>query len=106
MIDGEKLAIAASHQDQVIAPPAGSKTILHSEFTPHAGILYANGTTFSVQPHPEFTTAFAHVCCEKAGHADAPAALVAAGKASLDQPLDSADLGGAIARFLARPRTV
>ncbi len=94
VIGAEKIAIAASHQD----------TILQSEFTPHAGILYANGTTLSVQPHPEFTTAFAHVCCDKAGEADAPESLVATAKASLEQPLDSADLGRAIARFLARPR--
>src|SRR5213080_4773078 len=59
LIDGQKLAIAASHQDQVIAPPAGATTIFRSAFTPHAGILYANGTAMSVQPHPEFTPAFA-----------------------------------------------
>jgi GMP synthase-like glutamine amidotransferase len=105
VIDGETIAIAASHQDQVIKPPAGATTIFHSQFTPHAGLLYANGTAMSVQPHPEFTTAFAHVCCEKAGQADAPAALVSTAMASLDQPLDNADLGRAIARFLARPRT-
>src|SRR5438034_7882301 len=52
VIDGERIAIAASHQDQVIAPPAGATTIFHSGFTPHAGLLYANGTTLSVQPHP------------------------------------------------------
>ena len=104
VIDAAKIAIAASHQDQVIAPPAGATTIFHSEFTPHAGILYANGTALSVQPHPEFTTAFAHACCDKAGQDSAPEPLVAAAKASLDQPLDSADLGRAIARFLARPR--
>ena len=104
VIDGETIAIAASHQDQVIAPPAGATTIFHSEFTPHAGILYANGTAMSVQPHPEFTVPFAHICCEKAGQSSAPESLVATAKASLDQPLDSADLGRAIARFLARPR--
>src|SRR5882757_10858949 len=42
-IDGETIAIAASHQDQVIDPPAGATTFLHSTFTPHAGILYGNG---------------------------------------------------------------
>jgi GMP synthase-like glutamine amidotransferase len=104
VIDGEKIAIVASHQDQVIAPPAGATTILHSAFTPHAGLLYANGTALSVQPHPEFTAAFGHICCEKAGEANAPPTLVAAAKASLEQPLDSADLGCAIARFLAKPR--
>ena len=104
VIDSEKIAIAASHQDQVIEPPAGATTIFQSEFTPYAGLLYANGAAMSVQPHPEFTAAFADVCCEKAGQDSAPDALVATAKASLEQPLDNADLGRAIARFLARPR--
>jgi GMP synthase-like glutamine amidotransferase len=99
-IDGEKIAIAASHQDQVIEPPTGATTILQSTFTPHAGILYENGTALSVQPHPEFTAAFAEFCCEKAGRSGAPEALVATAKASLEQPLDNADLGRAITRFL------
>jgi len=105
VIGGEKLAVAASHQDQVIAPPAGATTIFQSAFTPHAGLLYANGAAMSVQPHPEFTAAFADWCCEKAGRNGAPETLVASARASLEQPLDHADLGGAIARFLARPRT-
>jgi GMP synthase-like glutamine amidotransferase len=104
VIDGEKIAIACSHQDQVIEPPGGATTILHSAFTPHAGLLYENGAVLSVQPHPEFTAAFAHICCEKAGHDSAPETLVATAKTSLEQPLDHADLGRAIARFLARPR--
>lgn len=104
-IDGETFAIAASHQDQVIEPPAGATTILHSTFTPHAGILYANGTALSVQPHPEFTTAFADICCEKAGRSGAPATLVATARASLQQPLDHAGLGCAITRFLGKSRT-
>ena len=88
VIDGEKIAIAASHQDQVIEPPAGATPIFHSTFTPHAGLLYANGSAMSVQPHPEFTPAFADWCCEKAGRNGAPAALVASARASLEQPLD------------------
>ncbi len=103
VIDGDKIAIACSHQDQVIAPPADATTILHSTFTPHAGILYGNGAALSVQPHPEFTVAFADVCCDKAGRFGAPASLVATAKATLGQPLDHDDLGRAIARFLARP---
>jgi GMP synthase-like glutamine amidotransferase len=104
VIGGEKLALAASHQDQVIAPPAGATTIFRSAFTPHAGILYAKGTAMSVQPHPEFTAAFADWCCEKAGLNGAPEPLVASAKASLEQPLDHADLGRAITRFLVRSR--
>jgi len=104
VIGAEKIAIAASHQDQVIEPPKGATPIFHSTFTPHAALLYANGSAMSVQPHPEFTPAFADWCCEKAGRFGAPAPLVASAKASLEQPLNHADLGRAIARFLARPR--
>ena len=104
VIGGEEIAIACSHQDQVIAPPADATTILHSAFAPHAGILYGNGATLSVQPHPEFTPAFADWCCDKAGRFGAPAPLVASAKATLDQPLNHSDLGRAIARFLATPR--
>src|SRR2546430_12660461 len=49
VIDAATIAIAASHQDQVVEPPAGATTIFRSPFTPHAGILYANGTALSVQ---------------------------------------------------------
>lgn len=100
IVGGEHIAIPCSHQDQVIEPPAGARTILSSEFAPHAGLLYANGATFSVQPHPEFTAAFAYELCElRAG--EAPEAVVTAAKASLAEPLDNARLGEAIARFLS-----
>jgi GMP synthase-like glutamine amidotransferase len=105
IVEGAHIALAASHQDQVITPPPGAKTILSSDFTEHAGLLYPGGTTLSVQPHPEFSVGYALACCEMArskGHA--PEGLVAAAKASLAEPLESAKLGGAIARFLTRSR--
>jgi GMP synthase-like glutamine amidotransferase len=103
LIDGRHIALACSHQDQVITPPAGATTILSSDFTPHAGLLYAGGTTLSVQAHPEFSVGFALACCEMArskGHA--PDSVVTSAQASLAEPLESARLGGAIARFLTR----
>ncbi len=54
VIEGERIALACSHQDQVIEPPLGARTFMYSDFTPHAGLLYANGVALSVQPHPEF----------------------------------------------------
>jgi GMP synthase-like glutamine amidotransferase len=102
VIDGERIAIACSHQDQVIEPPPGARTILSSAFTAHAGLLYDNGSALSVQPHPEFDVGFAHVCCT-AREDQAPDAMVAAAKASLAEPLDHGRLGGAITRFLTRP---
>lgn len=105
IVEGPRIALAASHQDQVITPPSGAKTILSSDFTEHAGLLYAGGTTLSVQPHPEFSVGYALACCEIAGSkGGAPDGLVAAAKASLSEPLESARLGGAITRFLTRPR--
>jgi len=101
IIDGEHIAIAASHQDQVIEPPAGARTILSSPFTEHAGLLYGNGAAFSVQPHPEFDTGFAYLCCELR-EGQAPDAVVAAAKASLSEPVDNARLGYAMARYLTR----
>jgi len=103
IVDGTRIALAASHQDQVITPPAGARTILSSDFAEHAGLLYPGGTTLSVQPHPEFSVGYALVCCEMAGSkGDAHDGLVAAAKASLAEPLESATLGRAIARFLTR----
>jgi GMP synthase-like glutamine amidotransferase len=101
VVDGEEVAIACSHQDQVIEAPNDALTILSSDFTPHAGLLYANGTTLTVQPHPEFDAGFAQVCCDLRD-GKAPDDVVATARASLAEPMDSAKLGGAITRFLAR----
>jgi GMP synthase-like glutamine amidotransferase len=101
LIEGERIALACSHQDQVIEPPRGARTFLSSDFTAHAGLLYANGATLSVQPHPEFSVGFAHVCC-MFREGKAPDDVVAQAKASLELPLESAKLGAAISRFLTR----
>lgn len=101
VLDGETVAVAASHQDQVIAPPGDARTILSSDFTPHAGLVYANGATLTVQPHPEFGVEFARVCCDLR-EGNAPEAVVATARASLAEPLDNARLGGAITRFLTK----
>jgi GMP synthase-like glutamine amidotransferase len=102
VIDGTHIALACSHQDQVITPPSGAKSLLSSDFTPHAALLYAGGTTLSVQPHPEFSIGFAMACCEMVSKGGAPDNVVTTAKASLAEPLDSALLGGAITRFLTR----
>ena len=104
LIAGEEIAVACSHQDQVIAPPASARTIMSSDFTPHAGLLYAGGTTLSVQPHPEFTADYAGALCDL-HRSRAPDAVVASAKASLTEPLDHAKLGGVITRFLVNHRS-
>ena len=89
-------------QGEVITPPPSARTIMSSEFTPHAGLLYANGTTLSVQPHPEFTADYADALCDLR-RGLAPDRVVEIAKASLSEPLDHATLGGAVTRFLTQP---
>lgn len=102
VIEGTRIALACSHQDQVITPPAGATTILSSDFTPHAGLLYGD-TMLSVQPHPEFSVGFARACCEMVrSKGDAPDDVVTTAENSLAGPLESARLGSAITRFLTR----
>jgi GMP synthase-like glutamine amidotransferase len=101
VIEDAELAIPCSHQDQVIEAPAMARTIMSSPFTPHAGLLYANGATLTVQPHPEFDADFAYELCE-ARSGIAPDSVVATAKASLAEPLDCERLGSAITRFLMR----
>ncbi|MCA6122587.1 type 1 glutamine amidotransferase [Bradyrhizobium sp. WSM 1704] len=103
LLAGEQIAVACSHQDQVIVPPASARTIMSSDFTPHAGLLYDGGTTLSVQPHPEFTADYADALCDL-HRGRAPDAVVATAKASLAAPLDHARLGGAITHFLTNQR--
>ena len=52
------VAIPASHQDQVIEAPADARVLLRSDFTPFAGLAWGEDA-ISMQPHPEFTPAFA-----------------------------------------------
>jgi GMP synthase-like glutamine amidotransferase len=101
IVGEESLAIIAAHQDQVIEPPAAARTFLSSDFTPHAGLLYANGATLSVQPHPEFDVSYPLAICDML-EGRAPDDVIATAKASLAEPLDSAKLGGAITRFLIK----
>ena len=52
------VAIPASHQDQVVDKPADARVLLRSDFTPFAGLAWGEDA-ISMQPHPEFTPAFA-----------------------------------------------
>jgi GMP synthase-like glutamine amidotransferase len=52
------VAIPASHQDQVVEAPSDARVLLRSDFTPFAGLAWGEDA-ISMQPHPEFTPAFA-----------------------------------------------
>ncbi|UNK39965.1 gamma-glutamyl-gamma-aminobutyrate hydrolase family protein (plasmid) [Shinella sp. H4-D48] len=100
LIDASEVAIACSHQDQVLVPPSDAITVLSSAFTPCAGLLYDNGSTFTLQAHPEFERDYSYALCEMR-QGIATDDVVRKGKRSLNQPLDNHIIGKAIARFLA-----
>jgi GMP synthase-like glutamine amidotransferase len=97
----DRMTIPASHQDQVIAPPADADVFLATEFTPFAGLVYRNGAAVSLQPHPEFDRDYAGALAE-ARRGNAPDERVDKALASLDTPADSLRMAQYLVRFLTR----
>ena len=99
-----QVAIAASHQDQVVELPPGAAVLASSIFTPFAMLEYSDQPAISIQPHPEFEPDYAKalIVGRRGIHfseAEADAAI-----ASLDAPNDNARLARWITDFLARPK--
>lgn len=86
---GQTAAIAASHQDQVVAPPPNAKIFMSSDFTPTAGLVYENGAALSMQPHPEFDTAYAKALCDLRLSETCDQTWVDTAKSTLDAPMDN-----------------
>ena len=92
------VAVPASHQDQVVEKPADARVLLRSDFTPFAGLAWGEDA-ISMQPHPEFTPAFATELT--AGRHDRiDPALVARAVDSLKAADDRATVGGWISAFV------
>ena len=79
------LAVAASHQDQVVEPPGDARLAAASDFTPFGALAYPERRAISIQLHPEFEPDYALALIEARrgtrytdGQADAAAASYAA----------------------------
>lgn len=101
MLGGDlpEFAIACSHQDQVIVPPAEAEVFLASDFTPNAGLVYRNGRTMSLQSHPEFEDDYTLALAELR-RGKAPDHVVDTALASVSRASDSRELAGYLAVFL------
>jgi GMP synthase-like glutamine amidotransferase len=92
------VALPASHQDQVVVQPPGTKVTLESNFTPYAGLAWTDRPAISFQFHPEFSPAFAKALIEQRyDRVPDPDAAIA----SLDAPNDNELVGRWIRNFLA-----
>ncbi len=98
------IAVAASHQDQVVAPPAGATVLASSAFTPFAALLYAGGTAVSFQFHPEFERGMAAALVELRRERLPDPAEADRMLASFDGPSDAPLVAAWIRRFIDRPR--
>jgi GMP synthase-like glutamine amidotransferase len=95
---GQTLALNAWHQDQVIEPPAGARTIATHPGCAYAGLAYGDNM-FTVQPHPEYGAEALGDLIRHRGRGVIPDALLDDAEARLDQPTDSLRLADRIAAF-------
>jgi GMP synthase-like glutamine amidotransferase len=92
-------ALAASHQDQVVAPPRGARVLARSEHTEFAALAYADGPAISFQGHPEMSADFtADLVASRRGRI--PDHIVNKAIESLAEPVDSQTVARWLARFL------
>lgn len=94
-----EFAIACSHQDQVLVPPAEAEVFLASEFTPNAGLVYRNGAAVSLQPHPEFEDEYALALVELRRD-KAPQEIVDKALSSVARGSDSREMARFLGDFL------
>jgi GMP synthase-like glutamine amidotransferase len=92
-----RIAIPASHQDQVVAQPPNTVVVAKSDFTPFAALAWQDRPAISFQFHPEFSPGYAKALIEKRYDRvnDPDAAL-----ASLDAPNDNDAVGAWMRKFL------
>jgi GMP synthase-like glutamine amidotransferase len=93
----ERVSIPASHQDQIVVQPPGSRVLARNAFSPYGVLAYEDQPALSLQFHPEFTPEFAKALVEaRRGDLPDPDAAIA----SLDQPNDRPAVAAWIRRFL------
>ncbi|MCP5075880.1 MAG: type 1 glutamine amidotransferase [Rhodobacteraceae bacterium] len=81
-IEGNTLPLHAWHQDQVITPPTGARTLASTDFCKHAILAYGSNI-LTMQPHPEFDSGFIAGLANSRGRGVVPDALLDEAIASL-----------------------
>src|SRR5689334_11887432 len=95
----ERVALIASHEDQVLAVPDGAELLARSDGCPIAGLTIGE-RAWTIQPHPEFVPALADdLLGRRVDLIGAPE--VAAAPATLDRPLAGGVVAGWIRAFFA-----
>ena len=102
-MDGHaKVAVPASHQDQVVEIPPGARAVAGSAFTPAGMLVYDDRPAISMQFHPEFDPAYARALIEARRGSRFTDAQADAAIASLGGANDRGRVAGWIEAFLAQ----
>jgi len=101
---GASFSLAVSHQDQVMAPPAGVATLARSNHTEHAMLHWHDAPMMSVQGHPEFDDAFVAALYSARRGQSLSEDVADAAIESLRHPEDASLVGEWIVRFLTSAR--
>ncbi len=95
---GERVALNAWHQDQVVTRPADAEICGTNGFCENAALVYGN-KAFTVQAHPEFTSDFVGELAESRGRGVVPDPLLDAVADNSALPVDQQRLAGQITTF-------
>jgi len=102
-MEGEDvIAVPASHQDQVVTPPAGASVLAASDFCPFGMLDYGADRAISLQLHPEFAPDYARALIEARLGTHFPEPEGRAAIASLGAPDDRSRVGRWIGGFLSQ----
>lgn len=93
------IAVAGSHQDQVVEPPPGATIIGRNDFC-EFGMLDYGARAISLQLHPEFEPAYAKALIENRRGTRYTDEQADTAILSYEQPDDRLRVGGWIGRFL------
>ncbi|MCA6297931.1 MAG: type 1 glutamine amidotransferase [Phenylobacterium sp.] len=96
----DTLAVAASHQDQVVEAPEGARVVACSDFTPFGALCYPDRRAISIQLHPEFTPDYARALVEARRGSRYTDDQADAALASYEDANDRLEVGRRLRRFI------
>lgn len=100
-INGQKYALNAWHQDQVVKRPEGAEVIGSSSFCENAALVYGD-RIWTIQPHPEFGHDFIDGLIKTRGKGVVPDAQLAEASENLGAPLNNSDIADEMATFFKK----
>lgn len=103
-MNGRNYAINAWHQDQVVEKPAEAEVIAQSDFCENAGLVYGDHI-WTIQPHPEYDSAFIKGLIDTRGKGVVPDDVLAAARDKLDRPSDRMAVAEQMAEFFRKARS-